>query len=219
MYELKSKIKVEQILLNLGFSKNEIGFQFDFGNCNLIVTSGFNESMRYGYHFMGYYFSGREASLIQFSLPMEVDSFEMGVALISYYLKKCPFEKIPDWLMLGLKWNSLLPWEREREKFNSIPKAEITRDWFRIVNKELKQIIKSSSQNELFTFSFNGEIFKIVGSEFMVCCPAKGNKWESEVRLEANKLIKLPIRITSCKVLVYRNEGKLVYDRYSFQID
>ena len=197
MYELKSKIKVEQILLNLGFSKNEIGFQFDFGNCNLKVISGFNESMRYGYHFMGHIFSSREASLIQFSLPMEVDSFEMGVALISYYLKRYPLEKIPDWQILGLKWNSLLPWEKELEKFNSIPKAEITRDWFRIVNKELKQIIKSSSQNELFTFSFNGEIFKIVGSEFMVCCPAKGNKWESEVRLEANKLIKLPIRITS----------------------
>ena len=87
-----------------------------------------------------------------------------------------------------------------------------------MLNKELRIAVSSANEHELFNFSFDGEIFKIVGNNFIVSCAAKGTKWENAVAIRACNIKNLPSRITIRSVFVYVNKDKLRYDRNEFQI-
>lgn len=218
MFLEKDKINFEIVLLQLGFSKVDSNLVFDFGDFKLKVIEGFNESMSYGYNVFGQYYQQREGGVIHFSLPINVESFEMGVSLLSYYLKKYSLLHMPSWFQQGLEWKNHLPWERDRMIYDAIPKAEINREWFKLINKELRIAIDLSKNDDFFNFSFDGEIFKIVGNNCLISCAAKGAKWKNEVTVNAFEIKNLPIRITSRSVLVFVEKDKLRYDRYSFKI-
>jgi len=109
MNEEKEDINFEDIFLQLGFSKVDSDYVFDFGNCKLKVIEGFNQSMSYGYNLFGISMTHREGVFIEFSVPIKVESFEMGVALLSNNLKTYRFLNTPDWIQQGIEWKNHLP--------------------------------------------------------------------------------------------------------------
>lgn len=58
----------------------------------------------------GSYKTERSAGMIDFFLPLEVKSYEQGIALIAYYLRKADFAVKPDWLFEGITLKEKLPW-------------------------------------------------------------------------------------------------------------
>jgi hypothetical protein len=57
--------------------------------------------------------TGRTLSMIEGELPLEVNSREQGLALLSYFLARhIPEQFKPPWLRIGERMRSHLPWAR-----------------------------------------------------------------------------------------------------------
>lgn len=98
------------VLLKIGFKPTDGMFLFDFGNCQLRAIPGMNNYLADGFTFLGSYKTERTAGMIDFFLPLEVKSYEQGIALIAYYLRKADFAVKPHWLIEGLAMKGELPW-------------------------------------------------------------------------------------------------------------
>ncbi len=147
-------VLLETILIKIGFLPTEDGLQFDFGNCKLKTIKGMSPQLFYGITFLGYWKTNRSMGQLDFSLPLEVESFEQGIALIAYNLRKAELKIKPNWLIEGLSLSELLLWEIEKKKYRDNPRAIIDHEWFRIIVKKLLEASKNSTEDAVTTFSF-----------------------------------------------------------------
>ena len=81
-----------------------------FGNCKLKAIQGINQYFQYGFNFFGYYITARRAGEFNFFLPLQVESYEQGLAFLAYYLRNAHLKNKPDWLNHGLALREHLPW-------------------------------------------------------------------------------------------------------------
>jgi|JI6StandDraft_1071083.scaffolds.fasta_scaffold01651_6 hypothetical protein len=108
--EMKKIIKLEDVLIKLGFQKQESGYVYDFGNCELKAIPSTTRFLVECITFLGLTNAGAFSQLIDFDLPDTVDSQEQGEALIAYNLRDVNLKIKPDWLDAHIKYNNLLPW-------------------------------------------------------------------------------------------------------------
>jgi hypothetical protein len=110
---------------------------------------------------------------IDFEMPLEVDSFEQGVAWIAYVLgrKFCP-KKPALWVEQGQEWADTLPWVHRLKQYEARPRCLVDREWFRVACKKLQERAGSADADEMVSFEFDGDA---LDQDFgRTCCDARG---------------------------------------------
>ena len=118
-------IKSEDVLRRLGFrednsvlSDGSPGLSFEFGNFKLEASHGANRWLRPVVMIGGVMATERTLALVHFEMPLEVESFEQGVAFVTHCLDSSaggvfnPFSPAP-WLVEGRQYRHLLPWNKK----------------------------------------------------------------------------------------------------------
>lgn len=205
----EENILLESVLRRIGFLPTDGGLQFDFGNCKLKSIEGMTPQFFYGITFLGYWKTNRSIGQIHFSLPLEVESYEQGIALMAYYLRHTVLDVKPKWLIEGLALSVLLPWEIERKKYRENPRAMIEHEWFRILVKKLLEASYNSTEVDVTTFSFDGAILQIVCNGINIVCAATGKKWQSTATVKTKSLNFLPKRVSKKNFQIYIWQDKL----------
>lgn len=107
---MEKLIKLEDVLIKLGFKNQESGYVYDFGNCELKAIPSTTRFLVECITFLGLTNEGAFSQLIDFDLPEAVVSQEQGEALIAYNLRGVNLEIKPDWLDAHIKYHNFLPW-------------------------------------------------------------------------------------------------------------
>jgi len=219
MTNMKENISLQSILIEIGFLPSGDGLQFDFGNCKLKVIQGINRHFQNGFNFFGYYISERSAGELEFSLPLQVESYQQGLAFISYYLRDADLKNKPNWLIEGLVLKEHLPWERDMKAYKENPKATIEHEWFRVMVNKLRLLISTSTDEDVTTFSFDGTILKVVCNNQTFVVSGIGKDWQRTATVKTKSLDFLPKRIPNRDVLVFIWKDKLIIGNRIFNIE
>lgn len=182
-------------------------YRFDFGNMELTAARVLSRHLVPVFYCGGVWTTQRELALIEFELPLEIESFEQGVALIAYFLRKDFVSSKPVWwLERGREWRHQLPWEREKEKeragYLARPKCTVEKEWFRLAAKRLRAAAEMAGADALATLSFDGETLKICTPDLMLGVPASGTPWPQSFHIVASSLANLPVRLMAQVQLV-----------------
>lgn len=204
---IEQNVPLADILIEIGFIKIDHDFQFNFGNCKLTVQKLYGSNFNEIYLFTGFYRTKRTAGEIQFELPLKVESFEQGCALISYYLKGADLEIVPEWLKKGKVFQDHLPWIKARIAYDAIPKAMLEHEWFSIIVKKLTALVTASTEYNITKFTFDGEVLRIECNGNLLVSPAIGKPWNQVAILKTNTLKFLPkkIRKVNIELFIYDN--------------
>jgi hypothetical protein len=216
---IDGNVSMQSILTKVGFLPNEDGLQFDFGNCNLKAIQGINRYFQEGFNFFGYYISDRRAGELDFFIPLQVESHEQGLAIIAYYLRNADFKNRPVWLHEGLSLREHLPWERESKAYNENPNAIIEHEWFRVLANKLRLLISTSTDENVTTFSFDGNVLKVVCNNDTFFVSGLGKDWQRTAILKTKSLDFLPKRIPKRNISIYIWKDKLHIGNRVFELE
>src|SRR5258706_16473000 len=94
-----------------------LGLSFDFGNFKLEASQNVNRWLRPVITLGGVMATDRTVAVVHFEMPLEVESFEQGVALVTHCLDSHAggvFEAASPvpWLIEGRQYRNLLPWNK-----------------------------------------------------------------------------------------------------------
>jgi hypothetical protein len=182
---------------------------YDFGNLRLTAAQVMSDRFKPCFHLGGVIQDVRSMTMIDFEMPLEVESFEQGVAWVSYGIGKDYRPSIPTtWLDDGRTWQDYLPWVRRLEAYKGRPQCMVEKDWFKIAVKKLRSIPDSASEDDVASISFDGEILRIVCNGSTVIVPANGAPWVASYAVSASQLANLPRRLTD-PVLISVWDGKI----------
>lgn len=156
---------------------------------------------------------------IELSMPIEVDSFEQGVAWIAYAVNArfVPVKPIP-WLEQGRLWRHHLPWERERAARRARPQCVVERDWFRVAAKSLTHMAVGADHMAEAVFTFDGSVLTVRAGGMLLPMPAEGSAWPQDYAVRLADLRLLPKRLMRPRIGVSVWEGKLTLDRLSLEL-
>lgn len=217
-------IPVQELLAKIGFkrkivpganSKNDVSeFIYDFGNFVLNVQEGMNNRLADVFNFMGVNKYKNTLSAIEFELPLAVESYEQGVAFISFGLgKDFAAQNVPAWYHQGLFWKSHLPWEKSKLAYSQKPSATIEYDYFKLIVQKMRKKSAEAIEEDITTLSFDGNTLTINCLGERIIAPATGNPWE-EVLLKTRSLDHLPRRIKHQNGTIYIWENRLYVANY-----
>lgn len=212
-----SKVSLIRILIEVGFKPKQQSLIYNFGKLNIFASQGVNERLQDCFLFMGSYIGKNSAIELEFSLPLEVESYEIGLALIAYHFKRAGMEPMPEWLKTGLSLQHMLPWEKERIAYNAAPKALIEYEWYRLLIKKLRKKAEEAEDSHISIFSYEKGVLKVVLGNEVIAILGSGNDWETEAKIKTKSLIILPKRISSRDGLVYIWKAELNIDRCRFE--
>jgi hypothetical protein len=153
------------------------------------------------FFFVGAISGQRSIRAVQFEMPLEIDSFEQGVAWISYGLgDRFRPEREAHWLDDGGRWEEHLPWMHTRtSEFAGAPQARcfVKRDWFRLARKELRPLAPGASQDDLLWLAFDGETLRFTSGETVIIVPATGTAWDNRYAIKTAQLDSFPKRLSN----------------------
>jgi len=189
-----------ELLCKLGFAEvlgeiteKEPSYLYDFGNLQLTAAQVTNFYLRPVFSFGGVAYGKNSLGEISFELPIEVESFELGVALIAYGVGgKFQPVRPTSWLAQGRSWKNYLPWVRNRMLYESRPQCSVEREWFRVAAKKLRNLAITACEKDVAIFSFNGEVLHVSACEETYVMAAKGKPWDISCAIAASKLDFLP---------------------------
>lgn len=123
--EAASPIPTQDVLLALGFKKDssvlsdgDVGLSFDFGNFKLEASQNVNRYFQTVMILGGVMTTARSVTAVHFEIPLEVESFEQGVALVTHCLDRHAGGTFVGtfpvaWLNEGRKRRDRLPWYKK----------------------------------------------------------------------------------------------------------
>jgi hypothetical protein len=172
------------VLLKLGFTTYQAeitdkqpGYKYNFGNIILKAYQLTNLTLRPVMQFSGFSMSPDKFRVteIYFDIPMEVETYELGVAYIAYYLESSFKPKFPTpWLEQGRDWKELLPWRRRMRLYEARPQCYADADWFRVAVKKLLACGERADDDQLFEVSCFDEILRFKMDGQTVSLPIRG---------------------------------------------
>lgn len=172
-------------------------YSYDFGNLVLTAAQVISRNFVPVFLFLGVIRDDRSVGMVQFEMPLQVESLEQGVAWISSGLGTRFQPHIPTpWLADGREWKDHLPWMRERKAYELRPQCTIKKDWFRVAAKELRAVATTASESDLGWLIFDGEALRVSVRGTTVIVPATGTAWDSRYSIRAKHLDHLPKRLT-----------------------
>lgn len=211
-------ISLLDVLYKIGFQEGENGLQYDFGNCQLEAIESMNLQFMTGICFFGNYKTDREIGSYDFIIPSYVESFEQGLALLAHYLSRGDLVKTPDWLAWGLTLKEHLPWEQKKKAFRENPRAVIDHEWVRLMLKKLREQVDRSSDEDITTFAFNGNILHVTCNGMNYAIHGSGKEWHSVATLRTKSLIGLPKQVPRTDIEIFTWEGELYLCNRRFKL-
>jgi len=218
-------MRTREVFEKLGFEEvwgsitdQEPAYKYDFGNIELTAVQVTSMYFRPIFLLTGIASDKRSIREIDQQMPLEVESFEQGVAIIAYALGECHTTKQIPWVERGRQWEEHLPWVQEIRKYENRPQCSVDREWFRIAAKKLRELAKHAKPGEMVAFEFDGEVLRIKTSGELFAMPAQGAGWDQKYQLQFSKLIFLPKRIMRDPVSFGVWEGNLTIDNRRFQL-
>ena len=226
-------VLTEEVLKSIGFNMPSEygGIRNNIGNFELTATFGYGDRFSLGqnWHILGILSTSRTLGYLEFEMPEVVESWEQGVAWVTWHLDKYSANHIINptvpvaWLTEGRNNFHLLPWERERssyaaeqELFAVRPHCYVQRDWTRGALKRLAELAAILDDIDLISFDFDGEIIRIRCADELIAAPAQGKAWVDRYFVESKKMRERPKRLMSDPVCISIWKEKLVIDRYRY---
>lgn len=215
---IDDSVAVISILVDLGFKEVHNGLEYDFGNCTLTVIESINFQMNYGLNFMGFWTTPRSMGEIGFFLPLKLDSYQLCLALISYYLRQAKLQTIPPWLTEGLGYSNLLPWEIEMKAYENNPTALVDSSFIKPIFKKLLQLSLNAvdSDRSIVSFQANNLSFKVCGERMV--CHADGDNWLTEALISTKSFSFLPKKLRAGLIPIYIWKEELRIGNRAFRL-
>jgi hypothetical protein len=213
-------VKTRAVFVSLGFQEDwdaitdqYPAYYYDFGNLRLTAAEVMSDHFVPCFHFGGVWRGANSISMVEFKMPLEVESLEQGAAWIAYGIgeKFRPCRPTP-WLAGGWIWQDRLPWVRRMEEYKARTMCSVEKDWFKLAAKRLRPLADSASASDLLWLSFNGETLRIDGCGARVIVPATGTAWDARYAIKATQLGHLPKRLAN-PVVIAVWEGRLSVGR------
>jgi hypothetical protein len=212
----------------LGFEEDQdsiadSAFVYDFGNLRLSAIECIGKFYRPVLLLTGVQSGPRSIHMIEFEMPLMVDCFEQGVALVAHAVGR-DFEPLrpTPWLSDGREWQCFLPWERDKQLrerlYAARPKCWVARDWFRVARPRLYAMAKEAAEKDLVWLTFDGEVLRFAAPHAAVIVPATGNSWPDRYAIKAVELDAVPKRVLADPVQVIVWEDALAIDRRVWQL-
>lgn len=191
---------------------------FDFGNLQLSAVEGMSRQFEIVYVCSGVLQSDRAIEDVRFQIPLILDSYELGIALMAYYLRNITLTNEPDWLFEGQGFSALLPWKQHRMDYETRPQCLLEREWFSVARNKLRALAETADERDLATFFFDGRALFIEVCGESVIMPGKGEAWTEKFSLSARSLSFLPKRIMNSQVSISIWDEKLIIDRRAWHL-
>lgn len=196
-----------ELLRTLGFSSDRAvvsdppgGLSMDFGNVKL--TASVCISLRFQPIILlgGVLRTPRTIAEVSCEMPRSVESFEQGVAWITWCLDEHSHGQFQPtvpvgWLIMGRQFRHLLPWERQMAAYEARPVCLVDREWARVALRKLAEEISRSDDDTAIGLHFDGEILRIHCPSGLIAVPASGKPWESHYAIRTGVIRRLPKRL------------------------
>ncbi len=215
-----SPVSTWNVLRAIGFTEIDgCRLCFDFGNFQLEAVQGITLLAVPVVQISGVLSSDRIIAMVSHDLPSELESYEQGLAFLTYYLRRHVrhLSRVPDWLHEGTHYQHLLPWERERAAYRARPHCLVQREWLRVALKTLAKRLATVSDDAAVTFQFDGGVLTIRCAGKPIAMAGEGDPWPRSYAVEAGSIRKLPTRLMQENVEISIWERSLVVGnrRYS----
>ena len=199
-------VPMEDVLLRIGFiyhaDNNQPCYTYDLGLFELTAAPEIVDWIgRKLFVLRGMYHTRRRIEYVDYKMPLHVETFEQGVALLAYALRGHePRVGAHPWFVDGLAWKDHLPWMRDtaasiaRDAEIERSTCYVARAWFRLAAKDLLARAASSPEFPHVRIGFDGRIltFDVAGHPIVV--GAKGEAWPTPVLVAAEHFQALPKR-------------------------
>jgi len=173
-------------------------YEYDFGNLQLVAAQVANRFFVPAFLLHGVLRSERSSVDIQFEMPLEIESYEQGVAWLWFGLSKgVGLLHTPEWLQRGRELQECLPWVRRQKAYEERPQFNVGRDWFKIAAKKLREVAGSAREDAVATFDFDGNVLRILADGLTLTMPAEGRAWPAPISIRAASLDHLPKRFAN----------------------
>lgn len=181
------------------------------------IGSGFFEVI----FLTGTFVTPRRIGLINYQLPVEFESREVGLAFLAYALRSCriPESLEPNWLAEGRQYAHLLPWERRQAAYARRPRCCVKRDWLRLALRTLAAELAGASSALPVSFSFDGSQLTIRAGQMVVPMPATGERWAVSYELTAGQMMSPPARLMDQEVEVSVHEEAMTIGRRRYALN
>ena len=178
------------------------GYKYVARGVEITVSQVTNEYLRPCFLVLGCVRSPRSIEGIEFEIPVQVESFEQGLAWLVYGVgKHKDWLSPPAWMTLGRQLEEHLPWVRRQQAYKNRPVCNVDRQWFRLAAKQLRDLAATAAENDRAIFSFDGAVLRIEACSQTLAMPAKGNApWVTSYAIPANQLDHLPQRFATASV-------------------
>ncbi|HEY5378171.1 MAG TPA: hypothetical protein VIJ78_01375 [Pseudolabrys sp.] len=173
-------------------------YYYDFGNLRLTAAEVMSDGLRPCFHLGGVQRGANSIGMVDFEMPVEIESYEQGVAWIWYGVGEKFEPRIPtSWLAEGQAWKKHLPWIRRMRDYERRPQCLVEKNWFRVAIKKLRPLAATASESDLVWLSFDGESLRIAACGATIVLPATGVAWGTHYAIKATALNHLPRRLTT----------------------
>lgn len=186
----RTRISTRDLLVDIGFepviatyTDLQPGYRFNFGNFVLHASQVTSKYLRPEILFTGTIVTTRSISAVEFSLPLNVDSYEQGLALIAHGIGRSFIPLLPaPWLDQGRKWEEHLPGRHELRLYEQRPRCQVESKWFRVAVKKLIAIGETANVNDEFSVSYQDNVLRFDLSGQILVMPATGLAWSKTYR-------------------------------------
>ena len=233
-----TKVSTVEIIKKIGF-RQEVGglpdtFKYKSSNLQLSACAGLSlKSFEYTVSFSGFVHTERTMEYIEFEMPLEVDSFEQGMAWLAWHIDQQKNDRscynsdfLYNWLEIGYANYHLLPWEKERierkreeeayqAEYMLSPHCTVEREWARILRGKINAIMEDAEEPVQVVLSFNGEMLIVRCTGMLMPMPANGKAWENSFLLDLEPTWKLPKRFINEQIEFAIFREKLMVDHCS----
>lgn len=211
-------VSMRTVIERLGFATdwtsigNLPGYRYDFSNFSIKIDEVYNKHFNTVLWISGNYSTDRRISMIDFEAPLDVESYEQGVALIAYALRRCPPSEPVEWLTAGHLWEEHLPWKQEMKAYEARPQCTVERDWFRMPARRLRELAQIAVAGDKARFGFDGQVLMIATSYAVVPMPAQGEAWLTTYSVKLHDMQAIPKRLAGPRIYIGVWEGQLSID-------
>lgn len=219
-------VKLRDVLNKIGFEEmwgtmtdQEPAYRYDFGNLQLTATQVMSMRFRPIFLFGGVWGDGRMFSEVDFEMPLEVASFEQGVAWIVYGIGQGFKPHNPcSWFDQGWEWQDSLPWVQRMKAFKLRPQCAVDREWFKVAVKKLRGLAAIANETDMAIFWFDGEVLRINACDQTIVMPADGIAWSEKYAIKAQTLDFLPKRLMTTIISFSVWDGHLSIGKRSWTL-
>lgn len=230
-------LAVRDVLRDLGFEEdrdaftdNPPAYSFKRGNLELGASEVMNRFLQPCFFFGGLWRTPRSLKMIDFEMPLKVESYEQAVAWICYGIG-IDFEPSVwiGWFDSGKKWQGTLPWERyyrelkarseENRRLRALrPHCFVSRKWMRVLLNHMTDTIDGDAPELKFRIRFDGRMLKLELPKETIGAPATGpGAWPSWYWVTVTPKVALPKRLATDPVELGIWEDVLEIERSQFR--